>query len=482
MRLKKPKRGRPLVLVFALSALALFWVAAFLRHHRGEVSHGSKEAPRRAAAADAATGATGVAGHGAAAVREAAVDRNTLRPHSVAPPRAPADTPPSHADKPSSHAAVPGVPAAVPLSNAAPLAPAAVPLSSAAAPLLAAAAPLSSAAAPPTVPRIAYVVTVTSDGGHSPGRFVDGAAVLAHSIEVAHETSAFGRAALVAFVSPSVGAASRGALRFLGFRVLEKQLPINVSLIEGKTLHDLWSKDSTRGGCCGAWELLKLFSWTLTEYERVVHVDMDCILLQPIDELFALDKALVFTSDYNMMSQKQRLARVPAAVQGGFLVVKPSMQVFHDLSAVSQRGSWGGGGWEKSGVGYWWGGNTIQGLLPYFFSRPDSPKAREVDRCVYDNMVDSPVEDPLPYVGQSKCRLAPLDSVKFVHFTVCQKPWSCRPNRAVDDPNGLCVALHKKWFSLRSQLESKYGLDADAEPCRKGNYAPIAFGAQLTNS
>ena len=47
-------------------------------------------------------------------------------------------------------------------------------------------------------------------------------------------------------------------------------------------------------------QLLKLYAWTLEEYHRVVHLDMDSLVLQPIDELFALDQSLIYTCDYNM--------------------------------------------------------------------------------------------------------------------------------------------------------------------------------------
>ncbi|KAJ8599727.1 hypothetical protein CTAYLR_003389 [Chrysophaeum taylorii] len=300
---------------------------------------------------------------------------------------------------------------------------------------------IPSTTSPERTRRVAYVVTVTDDGP-----FIDGAAVLAHSIRKSHERSRY-EAVLCALVSPRVGSASRNALLFLGFgEVLEKELPINVSQIEGQTLRSLWSTDPKKGGCCGAWELLKLYAWTLTGYDRVVHVDMDCMLLQPIDELFEIDAPLVYTSDYNMMNQKQRARKIEPAVQGGFLVVKPSLDTFRSLVAVSQAGHWGGNygsGWERSGIGGWWGGSTIQGLLPYYFSRVSTAPAVEVDRCVYDNMVDKAVVDPGPRVGASACRKTDLNDVKFVHFTVCQKPWTCNPNRDPDDADRLCLRLHQ---------------------------------------
>jgi len=39
-------------------------------------------------------------------------------------------------------------------------------------------------------------------------------------------------------------------------------------------------------GCCGACELLKFRMFELTQHALVVHVDLDSLLLQPLDELF----------------------------------------------------------------------------------------------------------------------------------------------------------------------------------------------------
>ena len=60
---------------------------------------------------------------------------------------------------------------------------------------------------------------------------------------------------------------------------------------------------------------MKLWAYTLTEYERVVHLDMDSIVFDNMDELYRLDYELIHTSDYNMGTKP-----VPP-VQGGFLVV-----------------------------------------------------------------------------------------------------------------------------------------------------------------
>ena len=306
------------------------------------------------------------------------------------------------------------------------------------------------------------------------GPFIDGAAVLVESVRQQMSDVTF-----VAFVTKRVTAKSRELLRFVGFRsILEKELPIDPRKIKGKLLREKWSNDTRRGGCCGAWELLKLYAWTLTEYDRVVHVDMDTLLLRSIDDILDLPYDLVYTADYNMMNVKQRQKGIPPAVQGGFLVIRPNLTTFSALRTVSQDGKWGGNygsGWEKSGIGHWWGGSTIQGLLPFFFAVKMPGSAKEVDRCVYDNMIDRPVRDPPPAVGPTDCKALPLSEIKFTHFTVCQKPWSCRP-RSENDRNNLCLQLHAKWFALRHDLERRFDLAPSPDPpCHRRRYAPIAF-------
>ena len=66
-------------------------------------------------------------------------------------------------------------------------------------------------------------------------------------------------------------------------------------------------KHAAKSGCCGLSELLKLYAWTLTDYWRVVHLDMDSLVLGNVEELFAMDASLVYTCDYNMMNKNSRL-------------------------------------------------------------------------------------------------------------------------------------------------------------------------------
>ena len=134
----------------------------------------------------------------------------------------------------------------------------------------------AAAVAPPHNRTVAWAVTITKDGP-----FLDGAAVLGHAIRLAHAQSPF-RTELVAIVHPEVVVARKG-LELLGWRVLERDVPVKVEDIKGEYLR----KHIRNNGCCGERELLKLWAYTLVQYHRVVHLDMDSMVLQPVDELFA---------------------------------------------------------------------------------------------------------------------------------------------------------------------------------------------------
>lgn len=119
----------------------------------------------------------------------------------------------------------------------------------------------------PTQKRIAYAITITKDGS-----FLDGGLVLGYSIKKAHRNSPYA-ADLVAFVTSKVQAA-RPVLQKYGWTILEKDLPVPLDDIENEKYVNKM-KDS---GCCGADEFLKLWSYTLIDYHRVVHLDMDTII------------------------------------------------------------------------------------------------------------------------------------------------------------------------------------------------------------
>lgn len=124
----------------------------------------------------------------------------------------------------------------------------------------------------PKKKRIAYAITVTKDGP-----FLDGALVLGHSAKKVHDPSkgyvSNYEADLVAFVAPGVVKAKQ-ILEANGWLVLERRVPVEIDEIVNRAYAELMRNS----GCCGADEFLKLWAYTLTDYHRVVHLDMDSII------------------------------------------------------------------------------------------------------------------------------------------------------------------------------------------------------------
>jgi len=229
--------------------------------------------------------------------------------------------------------------------------------------------------------KIAYAITVTKDGA-----FLDGALVLGYGVmKLHHQNGNTGSdywdkfefdkldsklriqagaaegfkpelseydADLVAFVTPQITHAKHILERY-GWKVMVKDLPVGLEEIRNQEYAEKM-KDS---GCCGADEFLKLWAYTLTDYHRVVHLDMDSVVYNNMDALYSLDKELLWTGDYNMQGKSP----VPP-VQGGFLVIRPSMDTYREYQEIIRKGDHTGGkGWGGTKIGNFWGGATIQG-------------------------------------------------------------------------------------------------------------------------
>jgi hypothetical protein len=135
--------------------------------------------------------------------------------------------------------------------------------------------------------RIAYAITITKDGF-----FQDGAAVLAYSIYSVSKNSGYD-VSLVAFVHPNV-TTSRPVLRKLGYHVIVAPTPINTSAIPWEFLRDHIDKN----GCCGATELIKLNSYRLMQYDRVIHLDADTYLLNVSTYRIHAHRLLLTSKDF----------------------------------------------------------------------------------------------------------------------------------------------------------------------------------------
>ena len=357
-------------------------------------------------------------------------------------------------------------------------------------------------------PVVAYAITLTNDESST---LIDGAAVVGQSVLRAHRNGSKYDAELVAFVAPRILQLTRASLRAVGYRVLERPLPVELSDIKGAFLR----KKIVNNGCCGAWELLKLYAWSLTEYHRVVSLDTDSLVLANLDELFlgaapeALKSTVAIASDaeaaagslarhdvaatrnrtelYALYTMDWSMARKPwganPPVQGGFFVATPSAFVFDELVELVREGDFRrDSAWGGTNVGHFWGGMTIQGLLPYYFRFVRPGWGREVRGCKYNNMASNPrtirgfgkgdcrdgtelmpggrFTESIAKGHCDDCRLTPIDEVKMVHFTICQKPWTC-PNLNRSHPCfycAICDTFHRRWFEIREEFEHKHNI------------------------
>ena len=239
---------------------------------------------------------------------------------------------------------------------------------------------------------VAFVVTITSCGGHKdtavPFEIVEGAAVLRHSI---HQNSKHGSGTydyrLYALYHPSARACA-ATLTELGYIVQAQETPVALAEIQNELLRER----IVNNGCCGEKELIKLAAFTLTQHALVVLLDIDVLLLKPLDRLFdflldpvtqrpgpedllfALPAAgppqtqidLLYTTDYAMVNAERPIK----PTQGGFVVLRPNRTIYEDFVAIVREGDFrfeGGGdlGWGGR-TGRFWGGTPHSRALSLY--------------------------------------------------------------------------------------------------------------------
>jgi hypothetical protein len=128
---------------------------------------------------------------------------------------------------------------------------------------------------------VAYAVSVTGCGSDP---LTEGAAVLKHSIHRASVRGELGgryNYKMYAIYHPKAVACAK-TLESLGYELLERETFVKVEEIEGEFLR----KNIEKNGCCGEKEFIKLEAYTLTQHPIVVHLDLDVLVLKPLDNLF----------------------------------------------------------------------------------------------------------------------------------------------------------------------------------------------------
>ena len=217
----------------------------------------------------------------------------------------------------------------------------------------------------------AYVTMLCGGDGYLPG-----AKALANSL---HATGT--AEPLVAMVTPDVTPAGRTRLAGDGWTVVEVQ-PIDNPMAAEHRLFDRF------GGV-----FTKLNAWNLTDYDKLVYVDADTLVLRNVDELFE-------RRDFAAAPDFFR----PDHFNSGVMVLEPSRERYTAmLEALPATRSYDGGdqGFLNVFLGDWWA-KPVENRLPFFYN---------VHNFIYQFMTHHP---------RLKDEFA--REVRVVHYTV-QKPW-----------------------------------------------------------
>merc|ERR1719235_781326 len=81
-------------------------------------------------------------------------------------------------------------------------------------------------------------------------------------------------------------------------------------------------------------EAIKYHALGLTDYDRVLVLDLDTMILNPMDAMMDAEEDLVGTYDVAMEGKKPN--NVVPVVQGGFLLVRPNRTDFDEIKRITR--------------------------------------------------------------------------------------------------------------------------------------------------
>ena len=351
---------------------------------------------------------------------------------------------------------------------------------------------------------IAYAVSLTSCGSTP-----HGAAVLAHSIHLSSirnfaQSGSYYDYKLIVFVHPDAQGCA-DIFKEFGYEIQIRDTPFQVADMKNSWLQ----KRIVKSGCCGEKEYLKLYSYVQFDYPVVVHLDLDSLILKPMDHLFDVmlgDKESIgmeglesarkkisvmhdeplpqsgsfdayFTRDYNMVKPGHK----HVGVQGGFLIVRPSQAAFDEYIQIVLEGNYNErSGWGKKGYGGYYGAQQIQGICSYFYDDKHPGTGVELNKCYYNAMADPPRQKRSGRCRDGRqecqdCRDVPLEEIYSLHFTECHKPWIC-PRFGTSSGQDICQKFHGEWYRIREDLERVRALERQREYVQpNGGHMPEIF-------
>jgi len=241
-------------------------------------------------------------------------------------------------------------------------------------------------------------------------------------------------------------------------------------------------------------EFIKLYAYDLTDHPLVVHLDLDFMMVKPMDILFdamlsqgtnnpqrkSLLKSLWDRVELQYPEQNRSVfslaqrnfinaavtrdypdigpGRIPG-FQAGFIVLRPNHNIVQQYVDFILEGNFVPGfeflknGWGGKGYGGFVGAKAMQGVVAYFYDIIQPQTSVELNSCRYNYMAadvkyreggKSWQNKNRGFIGKCRsgqefcedCTQTDLSLVYNVHFTNCRKPWTC-PSKGFNSRSGI---------------------------------------------
>ncbi|KAL3788274.1 hypothetical protein HJC23_011906 [Cyclotella cryptica] len=265
-------------------------------------------------------------------------------------------------------------------------------------------------------------------------------------------------------------------------------------------------------------DLIRLNAYELEEYDAVVLVDYDTLILGSVDEAIDLindnrkdkDDSVDAVFSWKHVSSFGHPQLRASVVNLSFFILRPSKERYVKLRRAIKESQFSEvKGWGSIGRGRFPGWMTTQGFLTYYYDEVENAAKVEMNRCTVGNTGESysskhaknSDSSPLELItnagkvncgsdqGQSTnqcqdCSKSDLEDVLVADFSYCLAPWKCGMGGATSSSSSsladtlsssLCRKFQKQWFSARLQMEDVHPQlqKSSGNICVGGEYQPM---------
>lgn len=189
-------------------------------------------------------------------------------------------------------------------------------------------------------------------------------------------------------------------------------------------------------------EYTKLNIWNLTNYNKIIYIDCDALVLDNIDDLFDITKDQSFSAVPDVFP--------PDKFNAGVLVIEPNVDIFNDMiEKIKTLKSYDGGD-----TGF------LNAYFPNWYTSPSScrlPYSYNAQRMLYWF-----THDNCPGYWNI-CK-----PIKIIHYSSSPKPWEMKPNskdsstatsNSKNDSKGKGIGeLEMIWWEKQIEMQMPVGL------------------------